>query len=92
MKEFFDAHEPPAAYQPDNLETETCWALNMFFGYLFRELKDTAPVKRCGVDVASSHGSYRWFLKMLNTDFEQIQNQTAAGKFLKRVTVSAALC
>ena len=34
----------------------------------------------------------RWFLKMLNTDFQLIQKTSAAGKLLKRVTVYIVPC
>lgn len=74
VKRFCETHERPGPYQPDNLPKESCNALNLMFAYLFRELKDTPPVKR-------------WFLKMLNTDFQLLQSSSVAGKLIKRITV-----
>lgn len=48
LQEFLRKHpRPQQSHQRDELPEETCHALNFVNSFLFRELRDTIPVKRC---------------------------------------------
>eukprot|EP00053_Salpingoeca_punica_P017234 m.165405 g.165405 ORF g.165405 m.165405 type:complete len:695 (+) comp17157_c0_seq1:174-2258(+) len=75
MKDFIDAHPRPQSHQNDTLPEEPCIALNFFFDFIFRAVRDSVPVKR-------------WFLKMLSKDFRQLRNESrSANAVIKRVTL-----
>eukprot|EP00042_Codosiga_hollandica_P047896 m.526614 g.526614 ORF g.526614 m.526614 type:complete len:696 (-) comp57551_c0_seq4:962-3049(-) len=72
---FLKSHPRPLEdHQRDELPTETCNALNLLLHFIFANIRDTPPVRK-------------WFMKMLNKDFQDIKKTSAINTMLERITV-----
>eukprot|EP00051_Salpingoeca_urceolata_P015521 m.201613 g.201613 ORF g.201613 m.201613 type:complete len:728 (+) comp18424_c0_seq3:491-2674(+) len=74
LKDFVRAHPRPLPHQRDEIPTEKCEAVNFLLSFIFKELRDTVPVRR-------------YFLRMLTANFKRLLNTTSVGKVIKRARV-----
>lgn len=71
-KELKDLVDKNDASDPN--QQQACLALNLFFQFLFKELKDTKRVRR-------------WFMKKLTMEFEELLQKTTTGKLIDQITL-----
>lgn len=74
LQDFLDRHPRPLLHQNDPLPEEDVFTLNMIFAFLFKEVRDTLPIRR-------------WFLRMFDKDFQLLRESGHAGKIIKRLTI-----
>uniref|UniRef100_T1J1P6 PDZ domain-containing protein 8 n=1 Tax=Strigamia maritima TaxID=126957 RepID=T1J1P6_STRMM len=60
--------------QETSSDFDGCVVLNLFFQFLYKELKDTKKVRR-------------WFMKKLSVEFEELLQKTTIGKLIDQITL-----